>query len=146
MIFLSRERFTLLMCAFFYLHLKVNENLSKRKFNSHQHWLYLFSFLYICSKLTRKMKALLLQCTFLTTLCLASQCIAANPIDNSKYLPVSKILRNCLFFVIVFFYFYFLSILRVLKKIPQILKWLSSFLYKIVKLRGNGKLKWLKIS
>ncbi|XP_070501273.1 uncharacterized protein Dh44 [Chironomus tepperi] len=33
------------------------------------------------------MKALLLQCTLLTTLCLASQCIAANPMDNSKYLP-----------------------------------------------------------
>ena len=111
----------------FYLHLKVNENLSKRKFNSHQHWLYLFSFLYICSKLTRKMKALLLQCTFLTTLCLASQCIAANPIDNSKYLPVSKILRNCLFFVFVFFLFsqYFESA----QKNPSNLKVTQFFFY-----------------
>ncbi|KAL7038054.1 hypothetical protein ACKWTF_009439 [Chironomus riparius] len=33
------------------------------------------------------MKAILLQCTFLTTLCLASQCIASNPMDNSKYIP-----------------------------------------------------------
>lgn len=33
------------------------------------------------------MKALLWQCTFITTLCLASQCVATNQFDNSKFLP-----------------------------------------------------------
>ena len=123
--FFSAENISRCLCALFYLHLKVNEKfLSKRKFNSNQHWLYLFLFLYICSKITRTMKALLLQCTFLTTLCLAAQCIAASPADNSKYLPVSKLLRNVCF---CFFLFLFFSSYFECSKNPSMKWWLSSF-------------------
>lgn len=42
---------------------------------------------------TDEMKALFWQCTLITTLCLAAQCIASS-YDNSKYLQVSKQVNN----------------------------------------------------